>query len=330
VIDIPTEIPLRDRVDPEAVKPGQLARQWVAMIEEARADPVAVPVVIARGGRGDGPVLGVTAAVHGNELNGIGVIHRLLRALDPSAIAGTVLAVPVVNMPAFLDHDRFHGEGWDLNRMMPGRPDGHTGEVYAHRFLERIACHFDYLIDLHTASFGRVNSLYVRVNLDIAAAAQIARLVSPEIIVHNPAKDGTLRGEMTDRGVPAITLEVGNPHRFQRRLIQDSHEGILRVMTELGMIEKSRTAAEEDGEPVMCERSYWIYAQHGGLLHVLPELAESVAAGEVIARGTDLFGQRIAEYRAPEPGVVVGKSTNPVCRVGSRVLHLGVVRGARG
>lgn len=312
-------------LDLGAVPRGAVERCWVAMIEEASSDPVAIPVLIARGRR-DGPSLGVTAALHGNELNGIAVIHRLFRALDPAELSGAVIACPVVNMPAFLDHERRLGEGWDLNRLMPGRSDGHTGEIYASRFLDRVASHFDYLIDLHTASFGRINSLYVRANLDIPAAAELARLVSPEIIVHNPASDGTLRGAVTDRGVPAITVEVGNPQRFQRRLIRDGLEGILRVLTHLGMIKHDLGSDDDEEEPVVCERSYWIYAKHGGLLHVLPELADLVSAKELIARGTDLFGDRVAEYMAPEGGVVVGKSTNPVCRAGSRVLHLGVPR----
>lgn len=313
--------PLRlvDDLELAGLPHGSTTRLAVRMIEDAVGLPVAIPVLIARGAH-DGPVFGVTAAVHGNELNGIRVIQRLFSTLDIKALRGTLVGCPVVNVPAFEAGKRTFGECWDLNRIMPGRAHGHTGEVYAHRLMERILCHFDYLIDLHTASLGRINSLYARANLEHEVAAKMAALVGPEIVVHSPALDGTVRGACMARGIASITLEVGNPMRFESRLVKDSLTGVRNVLSHFDMLPESEV---EPDEPVVCMRSYWIYSQHGGLLDVFPDLVDHVKAGQRIARVTSLFGDIIAEYRAPEDGVVVGRSTNPICDTGSRILHLG-------
>ncbi len=317
----PTDAPIVTELDLAALPSGQTSRVWIAMGEDGRGAPLLVPCLVARG-QAPGPVVGLTAAIHGNELNGMPIIHRLFRQLDAAALVGAVIGVPVLNLPGFLRSQREFLEGKDLNRIMPGRPGGSSAEVYAHNILSRIVGRFDVLIDLHTASFGRVNSLYVRADMDDPVVARMARLQNPQIIVHNRGGDGTLRGAAAQRGIPSITVEAGDPQRFQRAVIDTSILGLRNVLEDLDMLPPDE---HEPVEPVLCERSYWLYTDRGGVLEVLPGLAVRVTRGEVIARLRDLFGDVVCEYRAPEDGVVVGKSTNPVAETGARILHLGVV-----
>lgn len=307
-------------LDLEAVGPGEQGRLAIELIHDGSGNALHLPVLLARGAE-PGPVFGVTAVVHGNEVNGIRVIQKLFKGLEATELRGTVVGVPIVNMPAYLANTRtFYG--FDLNRVMPGRADGNSAEVYAHRFLDAIVSRFEYMIDLHTASFGRINSLYVRANLDQRNTAKMAALQHPEIVVHNEAHDGTLREAAGARGVASITVEVGNPLRFQARLIRDSLAGIRNVLSELEMIPDE---VEPPGDPpVFCARSKWIYAQHGGLLQVFPDVTDEVEEGERIARVTNVFGDVIAEYHSPVNGVVVGRSTNPICQTGARIAHIGV------
>ena len=234
------------------------------------------------------------------------------------------MGVPVVSVYAFAAATRTFFEGFDLNRIMPGKADGNVGQVYAHRILERLIKHFNYLVDVHTASFGRVNSLYVRADLRHATSRRMAVLQSPEIIVHNEAKDGTLRDAAMEMGIAAITVEVGDPLRFQRRMIKDSLHGLRAILHEFGLLDTAPKTSDEDEPTIVCSSSAWIHASAGGLLEVLPDTAETVEEGQTIARLSNPFGDVVETYRAPHSGVVVGKSTNPVCRTGSRVLHLGV------
>lgn len=308
-------------LDIESLPRGCETRLRLSLVHDALGMPICLPVLVLRGEK-PGPVFGVTAAVHGNEINGIPVIHRLFQKLDPRNMRGTVVALPVVNVPGYIRGKRVYPDGNDLNNIMPGRPDGSDAEVFAHRFCEKVLSKFDYLMDLHTASSGRVNSLYIRADMSDERCARMAYLQRPQIILHNPPRDGSLRGEAADRGIPAVTVEIGNPSRFQPEYIRQSLAGLRAVLSDLGLVPKRHRAMGPP--PVVCERSYWIYADHGGLLEVFPDVTEWVEQDQVIARLTDIYGDVICEYRAPEAGVIIGKSVLPVGKSGARVIHLGI------
>jgi predicted deacylase len=311
-----------DALDLDALAPGELHRLALGLAEDSASRPIRIPVLCARGVR-PGPVVGITAAVHGNELNGIPTIHRLFTRIDPRELTGTVIGVPIVNVPGFMLGQRECSDRQDLNRLMPGKPDGNEAQVYAHRFVERVLKHLDYLIDLHTASFGRANSLYVRADMGCEVTRRLARLVGAEIIVHNAGGDGTVRSAAAELGIHAITVEVGDPHSFDRGMIRASRIGLRDVLEHLGMLAPDEEHVES--RAVECARSFWLYTDTGGILDVLPDVTEQVDAGQVIARLTDPWGQRLRTFRSPEAGIVIGKSTNPVAGTGARILHLGVV-----
>lgn len=301
--------------------PAGLSLLRVRVVDDAMGDPVRIPVMVARG-EGDGPVVGLTAAVHGNELNGVRVIHRAFAELAGRPLAGTVVGVPIVNIHGYLRHQRDHDDGVDLNLAMPGREGGNSPQVFAHRFVDRIVSRFDYLIDLHTASFGRVNSVYVRADLADPQTSWMARAQHPHIVVHHQGADGTLRSAAMARGIPAITVEVGDPQLFQADAVSRGIGGVLNVVHHLGIAQGDERVHER--EPLVCNRSFWMYTDAGGLLEVYPEVTQRLRKGDLVARLTDVFGRVIRDYRAPADGVVVGKSTNPSATTGARILHLGI------
>lgn len=321
--------PVREALDLATLPTGAVSRFYLALAETPLGQPMAVPVLVARGRR-PGPVLGITAALHGNELNGIPVIHRLMGNLDLRSLAGTVVAVPVANPPGFERRKRRFMEGRDLNHLMPGVADGNEAQAFAHRLLDRVVRHFDLLVDLHTASTGRVNSLYVRADLTQARTARMAYLLRPQIILHNPPSDGTLRGASMDLGIPAVTLEIGNPQRFHPEFVRSSVVGIRRVLAEEGMVPRRRVAPGPP--PVLCSDSGWLFTRRGGLLEVLPRVTDRVEAGDVLARMSNIFGDAIDEIHAPHAGVIIGRSVDPVAQTGARVVHLGQIAqpGAHG
>ncbi|MEA5464659.1 succinylglutamate desuccinylase/aspartoacylase family protein [Leptothoe sp. PORK10 BA2] len=301
---------------------GTCSKLMVDLINDGLGRSLRLPVMVGRGNH-PGPVLGLTAVLHGNELNGISVIHRLFETLDLQALRGTIVGVIVVNVPAYLNNERTFDDRTDMNHVMPGKANGNIAEIYAHRFLERIVRRFEYLIDLHTASFGNVNSLYVRADMTHEVTANMAYLQRPQIILHNSPSDRTLRGAAMEMGIPSITVEIGDPQVFQSRHIKASLSGVRRVMSDIGML--PRRPLGKGPLPVLCEQSIWLYADHGGLLKVLPKPTDLVQANDVIAQQRDIFGQVICEYRAPYDGIVIGKSVNPVAQTGSRILNLGAI-----
>lgn len=295
---------------------------WLKIISDGLANPISVPVMVARGTT-DFPILGLTAALHGNELNGISVIQRLFNEIDIQELKGVIVGIPVVNIPSFVRKKRRFNDGVDLNHIMPGKEDGNVSQVYAYRFMNKIVKHFDYLLDLHTASFGRINSYYIRADMKHPIARKLALLQNAQIIVHNPPSDGTLRGAADALDIPAITLEVGNPNTFQKKLIRSGITGIHNVLAYLEMTDDEMEKVED--ETVKCKRSYWLYTDTGGLLTIHVQLLDKLKKGEIIATIRDIFGHKIKDYLAPEDGIVVGKSISPVNQSGGRILHLGII-----
>ena len=317
--DIPTIRNLSINLVPE----GSIRCFWLEMVRDGMGLPIRIPVMIARG-KEPGSVVGLTAAVHGNELNGIPVIQRLFKELDPNQLKGTIVAVPIVNAPSFLRKKRRFIDSVDLNHIMPGKEDGNRSQVYAYRFFNRVIKHLDYLVDLHTASFGRINSYYIRADLRDPVTRKMAFLQNGQIVVHNPASDGTLRGAADEMDIPAVTLEVGDPNTFQKGMIRSGLTGIYNLLIYLGMLEGE---IEEPEEPtVICKSSYWIYTDTGGILRIYPKITEQIKKGELIATINDVFGNKIKEYHAPEDGIVIGKSVHPVSQSGSRIIHLGIIK----
>lgn len=316
------DLPIVLKFDLEDTPPGSIRHYWLRLASDGMGNPMLVPLLVARGKKA-GPTLGLTAAIHGDELNGISVIQRLFADLDVESLSGTVAAIPVVNIPGFNRQQRFFADGSDLNHIMPGRENGNASQVYAYRLVNRFLTSVDYLLDLHTASRGRVNSYYVRADMSFEVTRKLALLQHPQLIVHNPANDGTFRGTADAMDIPAVTLEVGNPGVYQKKMIRSGLVGVHNVLSYLKM-----TDDEEEVDPmpstILCKKSYWLYTQTGGLLYVHVDLLERLEKGQLIASLRNVFGEIIDEYYAPEAGVVIGKSTSPVNQSGGRILHLGV------
>ncbi|PSR12876.1 MAG: peptidase M14 [Bacteroidetes bacterium] len=318
---IDQQIAVISDLDITQVPKGTISRFWFHIVTDGMGMPVYIPVIVARG-EGDGPVLGLTAALHGNELNGILVIQRLFQKIDISQLSGTIVGIPVVNVPSLLRKKRRFPDGTDLNHIMPGKPEGNVSQVYAWRLVHQIVKEFDLLIDLHTASFGRINSYYIRADMEDPTVCRMAWLQQAQIIVHNPPNDGTLRGTAGEMKIAAITLEVGDPNMIQKGMVRDGLTGVFNLLYDFNMLPGK---VDPPAEPaVLCHNSYWLYTDTGGIVTVHPQVTERVKKGQVVATLRNIFGDLIKEYIAPEDGIVIGKSVHPVAQSGARILHLGI------
>ncbi|CBW25422.1 conserved hypothetical protein [Halobacteriovorax marinus SJ] len=311
----------KDDLKISSLKRGEIHRLQIHVADNSLGVPWKVPVVIIRGME-KGKTLGVTAALHGDELNGISTIFKLIESVDPKKLKGTLVLVPISNTPGYLLNQRQFSDNVDLNRIMPGQPAGSPSKIYAHHFINKIVSKFNYLLDLHTASHGRVNSLYIRADIEDEECQRLAYLQNPQIIVKKYDEEGTLRSWANKNGIPAITIEIGNPNAFQHSLIDETLEGILNTMKFLKMI---------DGEvqdlvtnAAICDESYWINSTKGGVVDVLPGLTDTVKKGQLIAIVYDVFGQVKEEIFADRSGIVIGKNTRPNCDAGTRLVHLGI------
>ncbi|KAI8391234.1 uncharacterized protein BYT42DRAFT_556125 [Radiomyces spectabilis] len=328
--DVPPPV-VRDRLVIEDFPKHSISTAWIKMIKQGLSEWVRLPVIVCRGTE-EGPVVGITAAVHGNELNGVPCIHRVVSEIDVKKLRGTVVAVPCVNVTGYLKFTREFADGRDLNRLFPGREDGFSSQVFCYQLMNKIISQFNYLIDLHTASFGRVNSYYVRADMNDPSSAVLAHLQQPQIVLHNSGQDGTLRSAASARGIKAITVEIGNPQLFQNQYVQWSYVGVMRILDHLDMFsmdEEDETEAGVIPSPpttILCSKGFWIYTKTGGVLEVYPGVNTIIRKGDLIARIKNIFGNVVDEYFAPCGGIVIGRSSNPVAMSGDRIIHLGVIK----
>jgi len=300
---------------------GEQSNFWLPLYQNAAGVKIQVPFIVARGEK-EGPVLAVSAAVHGNELNGIKIIHNLLRDIDLSTLKGSLLCAPIVNIPSYNSGVRVFVDGLDLNHVFPGKTSGKPAEQYAFAFERTFLPGADYLVDIHTASDGRINTMYVRADLQVGLAKQMSFDFNPQIILQTRSGDGTLRNSARRRGIPAITVEAGNPSVLQGRMVYEGETGVLNVMKGLNMLEGEKAMARE---PVVCPSSKWLRTTTGGLLETKFKLFQRVEKGQLLAVAKNPFNEVVDQYTAPNSGIVIGMSTNPAARAGTRFCHLGVL-----
>lgn len=313
----------------EILEEKKIHKFWLDLGTDAFNNKIKVPVLIAKG-VGDKPVLGLTAAIHGNEINGIPIIHKIFEEVNVEKLKGTIIAIPGINPLSVFNNQRRFIDNVDLNRIFPGKENGNRSQQMVYQINEKIIKLFDFHIDMHTASFGRINSMYARADISSDTLATMAKLQKPDLILSNKGKPSfgdskslTLRASALQQGTHSITVEYGNPQVYQPKLIKRGTKGILNLLSWLKMITGTASVSEDT---VVCSKSYWIYTNQGGLLEVPVVLNEKIKKGQVIGVLKDPFGKVIEEYLAPENGIVIGKSTNPINTSGGRIIHLGIIK----
>jgi predicted deacylase len=315
------------------VAPGTSCQTSIEVGSDPLGQSSEMPVHIIHGAK-QGPTLAVTAAIHGDELNGTGIIHHLIYGadheadtkddhIDSTTMCGTLILVPVVNVEGMLLQDRHTTDGRDINRLFPGKSSGNHSQRLAHALFEQVVKKADHLIDLHTAPSTRMNVPHVRANLDKKNCKTLARAFGTEVILHSDGPEGSIRREAVDIGVPTILLESGTSHRFEPESLECGVRGILNVMAKLGMIERK---IERPRWRLLVRRFRWVRSTTGGLLHSLIEGGASVKKGEVIAHVTDPFGSSVESITSPVTGYVIGLATTPLVRPGDPIANIVIVR----
>ena len=307
----------------QKIPPGQTRDIRLPVSERYDGDPVSLPMRVTVG-RQAGPVLLVSAAVHGEEINGTGVIHELMTD-RPELIAGTLILVPAVNVFGFESQNRYMPDRRDLNRNFPGSATGSMTRRLAHVYFEQVIRRSDYCVDLHTAAAQRTNYPNVRGDLSNADVRRLARAFGCELMVHGKGPDGSLRREAVKAGCPTIILEAGEPLKIEPGVLEIGLRGVTNVMIDLGMIEG--TLAKPSFQ-ARINKSTWVRAQVGGILrfHVRP--GDLVEEGQAVATNSTIFGEERNVLASPTDGIVLGMTTLPMVKPGEPVCHIALPSGS--
>jgi predicted deacylase len=305
------------RLNSVEVPPGKRRQIDLKVSETYTALPVCVPVTVINGTE-PGPAMFVCAAIHGDELNGLGIVRRLAYEIRFRKLHGTLVLIPVMNPFGFQSLSRELPDGRDLNRHFSGKYRGTMPTLLARRIFSRVIQMCDCGIDIHTAPQGKTNITHIRADMTNPMATRMAKAFGTNLIFDFPGNANSLRCVACGAGVPTITLETGEPLKFQRAHIQRGVRGVFNVMATLGMVEaKPKRPAYQ----MVVKQSGWLRAERGGILMLTVRPGQTVNSGQRLAQITKPFGREVCAVKAPFNGLVVSATTIPV-NPGSAICHI--------
>lgn len=303
------------------ILPGSSRNLRLKISETYFGDPVYIHLRVIRS-REPGPVVLITAGIHGDELNGTGIVHELISSARPRLRRGTLILIPVVNIFGFENNERYLPDRRDLNRFFPGSPVGSMAARFAHTLMTEVVNRCDYGIDLHTAAIQRINFPNIRGDLGDPEVKRLARAFGSELIINGKGPDQSFRREACRAGCPTITVEAGEPWKIEPSVLKLGVRGIHNILRELKMT---------DGDPVKppyqfsAYKTRWIRAELGGILrfHVSP--GQPVLKGEALATNYSVMGRQQNILTSPMNGIILGMTTMPTVKPGEPVCHIAQV-----
>ena len=278
------------------------------------------PVLVVNGAQ-KGPVLCLTAAIHGDELNGIEIVRRILHGIDPGKLSGTVIGVPIVNLQGFQRVSRYLTDRRDLNRFFPGNPQGSSAARIAYSFFHEVVSHCHFLVDLHTGSAHRTNLPQVRANLHQENVAKFARSFGIPVILHSVGTDGMLRYAAVNADIPAVTLETGKSLTLQEKAVE---HGVKSIETLLNKMKMLKNALAWNNPEYIYYNSIWVRVDHGGILRSNVGLGDLITKNNVLGVVTDPITNARNEIIAPYNGQVIGMAADQIVMPGFAGFHIGI------
>ncbi len=325
-----TSAPPRESATPAVFTPGEfLGAPFVAGTLEQRTwyagetfygSAIPTPVLVATGEQ-PGKTLCLTAAVHGDELNGIETVRQVMHQLEPKKLTGTVIGVPIVNLQGFQRHSRYLPDRRDLNRFFPGNQQGSSAARMAFSFFREVIMHCDGLVDLHTGSFHRTNLPQLRADLNDDSVVSLTKGFGSTVILHSEGAEGTLRHAAVAAGIPAVTLEAGEPLRVDDDHVDHAVKGIFTLLDTLGMY--NRRSLWGNPEPVYYTAT-WLRSDVGGILSSRVKLGRKVRAGDLLGTVTDPITNEQSDVHSPHDGRIIGMALNQFVMPGFAVYHVGL------
>jgi predicted deacylase len=305
----------------EAIAPGQRRRIEIPVSRLPTQTLISLPVVVIHGTE-PGPRLWLSAAIHGDEINGVDIIRQVLEIIKPKKLKGTLLAVPVVNVFGFIEQSRYLPDRRDLNRCFPGSPQGSLASRLAHLFMTEIVNQSTHGIDLHTAAQPRTNLPQIRANLDDPETYRCAKAFGAPLLLHANTRDGSLRQSASKKGIPILLYEAGEALRFDTESIRVGVEGIFRVMETLEMYENPFFSPQTNS--IEIRETKWVRGPSSGIFHLQVKLGQMVEKKELLGVITDTFGDTNIKVRSPQAGIVIGHTQNPLVNQGDGIINLAI------
>lgn len=280
-----------------------------------------MPIHVIRGKK-PGPRLFVSAAIHGDELNGVEIIRRLLKQPGINKLRGDLIAIPMVNVYGIIHHSRYLPDRRDLNRSFPGSKEGSLAARLADLFMTEIVVKCTHGIDLHTGAIHRSNLPQIRANLDDVETLSLAKSFNVPVLLNSNLRDGSLREAADKFGIPMLLYEAGEALRFDEHSIRAGLRGILCVMRHLGMLATRKPPKPGSTEPYVARSSQWIRAPGSGVLRVAVSLGGKVKRNDILGVVSDPVSSLEVPVISPCSGLIIGRSELPLVHEGEAIYHI--------
>ncbi len=301
------------------VSPGEQACVDIPLSPLYSRTPMNIPVHVIHGTK-PGPTLAVTAAIHGDELNGVDIIRRVLKTKGIKDISGTLLAVPIINVFGFIYHSRYLPDRRDLNRSFPGSKRGSLAARLANLIAQEILSKSTHLIDLHTAAIHRSNLPQIRADLGKPEVLKLARAFGTTVLVNSPEIPGSMRHTASEKKIPSLVYEAGEALRLDEFSIRAGLKGVLSVMRMLKML--NIAAPKKREQSYIAHSSTWARADHSGLLLSSARLGKRVLQNERLGIIVDPITGKESPVLSPFKGIVIGKTHQPLINEGEAAFHI--------
>lgn len=305
-----------------SIPPGKTVQIEMPVVRLYTDTDICMPVHVIRSKK-PGPTVFVSAAIHGDELNGIEIIRRLIGLKSIRLLTGTLILVPMVNVYGVLNQSRYMPDRRDLNRCFPGSSKGSLAGIVANKFLNEIVSHCQYGIDLHTGAIHRSNFPQIRANLRDEETAELAEAFGVPVMLNSNQPDGSLRGSAVEKGVKILLYEAGQALRFDELSIRAGVRGILNVLEHLGMVSRKRRKRNTKSvTPFVANTSTWMRAPASGIVTTLKNLGNIVEQGDALATIGSPFGEVFGRVHASRSGIIIGKQNIPLVQEGEAMFHI--------
>lgn len=303
------------------VKPGTRATIDLPVGRLCTHTPITIPVHVVSG-KSAGPRLFISAAIHGDEINGVEIIRRFLKLPTLKRLSGTIITVPIVNVHGFINHSRYLPDRRDLNRSFPGSEKGSLAARIANLFMQEIVAQSTHGIDLHTGAIHRNNLPQIRANMDHEETDRLARAFDVPVIISSNLRDGSLRESAAEFGIPMLLYEAGEALRFDEISIRAGVKGIVNVMRELKMLPPSRSRSKKQMDAVVARSTTWVRAPDSGILRAMIPLGGRVKKNTLLGVIADPFGETEIQITAPFSGIIIGRTNLPLVNEGDAIYHI--------
>lgn len=279
-----------------------------------------IPVEVVRGKK-PGPKLFVCAAIHGDEINGVEIIRRLLQHRILKNLQGTLIAIPIVNVFGYNNKSRYLPDRRDLNRHFPGSPDGSLASQIAHIFMSEVVSKCTHGVDLHTGALQRTNLPQVRACLDNPETNRLAHAFKVPVMINSNLRDGSLREAARQLNIPMLLFEGGEALRHNEHVIKVGLTGLFTLMNEIGMV-SYKTRSRRESKTFIALSSYWVRAPHSGSLRIFKSVGDKVQTGQLLGTISDPFGEHNFDIITPQTGIIIGNTTLPLLNRGDAAFHI--------